>query len=281
MRPRWLAPAVDAARAAVGAVVRRPLPGHATAAERETRGDAQTERARAVDALMRDYVERNPADAFAGRSYPFDRLRFVRSVAWLDRLGLHGQSVLELGASALSSHVLRALYPAATFTTCTADLRGALPHADGAFDVVLAMEVIEHVADVEYMHATVLSGVQNALAETARVLRVGGSLLLTTPNAASLLVIERVLRGEAPWFYPWHFREFTAHELAILVEESGLHVRQLEAEFVWSEPGPAWLVELLRAHGLPADGRGDDLFMWAEKRPERATPRGKLDLPLP
>lgn len=59
-----------------------------------------------------------------------------------------------------------------------ADVQGtveALPFRDGAFDVVIATELIEHVRYPATM-----------LREVHRVLRAGGELLLSTPNAASL-----------------------------------------------------------------------------------------------
>ncbi len=48
----------------------------------------------------------------------------------------------------------------------------ALPWANGSFEVVLCLEAIEHVGDVGAV-----------LAEAARVLRPGGTLVLTCPNA--------------------------------------------------------------------------------------------------
>ncbi len=55
------------------------------------------------------------------------------------------------------------------------DLRGRLPYADASFDVVLCVEVIEHVSD----H-------QAALGELARIVKPGGVLVLTTPNVMRL-----------------------------------------------------------------------------------------------
>lgn len=52
---------------------------------------------------------------------------------------------------------------------------GALPYRDESFDVVISTEVIEHVSAPEPW-----------LRELLRVLRCGGSLVLTTPNYASL-----------------------------------------------------------------------------------------------
>lgn len=56
-----------------------------------------------------------------------------------------------------------------------ADMEATLPFEDGAFDVALCVEGIEHVMD---RHRT--------LAELRRVLKRGGRLLLTTPNLLSM-----------------------------------------------------------------------------------------------
>lgn len=64
-----------------------------------------------------------------------------------------------------------AAYPGAAAGYRVADA-ARLPWENGAFDVVLCLEAIEHVADVGA-----------ALAQAARVLRPGGTLVLTCPNA--------------------------------------------------------------------------------------------------
>ena len=51
---------------------------------------------------------------------------------------------------------------------------GSLPVADGAADVVIMSELIEHLVDPD-----------GAVAEARRILRPGGSLLLSTPNLAA------------------------------------------------------------------------------------------------
>lgn len=61
------------------------------------------------------------------------------------------------------------------------DASGSLPYADARFDLVVSMDVIEHVPDpIPWLR------------EATRVLKRGGSLLLTTPNYASrsLRIIE-------------------------------------------------------------------------------------------
>ncbi|KQX70041.1 hypothetical protein ASD06_00810 [Angustibacter sp. Root456] len=79
----------------------------------------------------------------------------------------------------------------------------ALPVADAAVDVVLSLQVIEHIWSPDQL-----------LAETVRVLRPGGLLALTTPNRETFS--PGLARGEPPT-NPFHVREYDAEELGALV----------------------------------------------------------------
>jgi SAM-dependent methyltransferase len=66
-------------------------------------------------------------------------------------------------------------------------LPGPLPFRDGAFDVVVTLETIEHVLDPDAL-----------LAEAHRLLAPGGTLILSTPRLDSFLVIGSLLLGVQP-----------------------------------------------------------------------------------
>jgi SAM-dependent methyltransferase len=78
----------------------------------------------------------------------------------------------------------------------------ALPFRDGAFDVVLSLQTVEHLWNQEKL-----------VAECARVLRPGGRLVLTTPNRLTF-----------PPGNPFHTRELTASELTELVATAPLKI---------------------------------------------------------
>ena len=93
-----------------------------------------------------------------------------------------------------------------------------LPFANGAFDAVSAFDVIEHLPR-DFTPAM--------LTEARRVLRPGGWLLLTTPNARSLR--NRVL---GPHLDPKPYFEFSADELATAVRQGGFEIVRVEGCYI-------------------------------------------------
>jgi SAM-dependent methyltransferase len=146
-----------------------------------------------------------------------------------------------------------------------------LPFRDAAFDVVFAGELIEH-----------LSEPRQALAEFARVLKPGGTLILTTPNRRRLA--NRVDRSDRP-YSPDHLSELSYDEVVALFQETGFKVvhrsgLHLELLLNWLSPLPKldrlqrawnrpWAVPLMRpllAAGALAPRYCLDMIFVAKKR---------------
>lgn len=106
----------------------------------------------------------------------------------------------------------RALAPELDLRLVDGEGRWGLP--DASFDVVWAGEVIEHVADTA-----------GWLSELRRVLRSGGSLLLSTPTHERLTLLGLALskRSFAAHFDPRgeHLRYYTRGTLSRLIEDFG------------------------------------------------------------
>ena len=117
-----------------------------------------------------------------------------------------------------------------------------IPLADGAGDLVICTEVLEHVPDPGAF-----------LAELVRVARPGGRLLLTVPDARS----ERLVAATAPPQYfeePNHIRTFSADAFRNLVETAGLVVEN--QRFVGCFESIYWPLAWLTCEpdsGLPLD----------------------------
>jgi len=90
-----------------------------------------------------------------------------------------------------------------------------LPYADCSFDTVFALDVFEHILDLE-----------TVLAQLNRVLKKQGNLLIATSELTRLKTILIALTALDAYFYPAgpHVRHFTRHNLKDLLARKGFEV---------------------------------------------------------
>jgi SAM-dependent methyltransferase len=110
----------------------------------------------------------------------------------------------------------KAIHGSKLANTTVIDPNLPLPFAEGTFDIVVSMDVIEHVPEPAPW-----------LAEATRVLRPGGVLFLTTPNYASLSLklleataLEAVARFQGFSRKNLHPSKMTPEKIASLLEQS-------------------------------------------------------------
>jgi len=115
------------------------------------------------------------------------------------------------------------------------------PYAEASFDIVLFCEIVEHLLS------------EPRIAEMRRVLRPGGYLLVTTPNATRLGNLVRLARGLNIYagYSPHgphgrHNREYTLAELVGLLERHELRVTRTLVRNVYPHPLRSRLVQSLR-----------------------------------
>jgi SAM-dependent methyltransferase len=118
----------------------------------------------------------------------------------------------------------RAEHPGVEFRRADAQ---ALPFEDGAFDLVVSFETIEHVPDA-----------RRTLAEFRRVLADEGMLVISTPNKHKYLVENE-----------FHTREYTREEFAALLEAVFPSVQLLLQH--------NWLASMVGDESLAAEDSGD------------------------
>lgn len=113
----------------------------------------------------------------------------------IDLLMSNARSFTAVDKIASAVENLRGKYPAAKFLSMNIPPLSGL--ADNAYDLVVSFQVIEHIeSDALFLQ------------EIHRVLRPGGTALVTTPNRRQSLTRN-----------PWHVREYLPHELKQLADQ--------------------------------------------------------------
>jgi len=190
-----------------------------------------------------------------------ERLEYLQAIGWGHSLGIDPDPVA----------VARGVAAGRRISTGSAE---AIPMDDRSADLVLLHHVIEHLADIG-----------PALAESARVLRRGGHVVITTPNPDAL--------GRVRWGQHWrgyeaprHLRLYTLAALHHVLSGAGLDVRIARTSaravpFMDKEAATAsgarlpwawarwWLDDraILATHArlLRGENLGEELFVVAQK----------------
>jgi hypothetical protein len=142
----------------------------------------------------------------------------------------------------------------------------AIPLPDASVDLVLCLGVLERLTDP--MHI---------LSEINRILKMGGMLLLSTPNLASWKAAISVLTGCSPLSHgkfskaqqpgSMHIREWTPNEIEILFKAAGLDP-MLTTQNVYHTATPETIRGILQAAGSSNRYSGDTIFAIGTKSGE-------------
>lgn len=150
---------------------------------------------------------------------------------------------------------------------CNIDLfdveRDRFPYASGYFDTVLCCELLEHL-ERDPMHM---------MSEIHRVLKLGGTLVLTTPSAVSLRAIAAAALGYHPNLFSKyvmptltpetrHAREYAPRELIWLFRDSGFTLRSIETGPYGDPQGfRKWASRIVKLGGPLTKLRADCVYL--------------------
>jgi SAM-dependent methyltransferase len=120
----------------------------------------------------------------------------------------------------VATDILRYQDPPEGVSQVLADLNDPLPFPDRSFDLIVAVEVVEH-----------LENIRAVCREFQRLLVPGGHVLLTTPNNESLRAIASLFfRGHFVAFtassYPAHITALVMTDLHRALSEAGLRIER-------------------------------------------------------
>lgn len=198
-------------------------------------------------------------------------LRFELSLEWVRPLVTRGNKVLALGGNGTLEKKIFALtglldiHPWDLRLPFDRQLRAA------SYDLVTCTEVLEHIHDQEDHKPTEwrATGTKNLLAESFRMLKPGGRLFLTTPNACSFHVLDKILTMQAPMMFRPHVREYAPSEIVAMIQEAGFALERFETLDPWGggcEPHRRRALEqFVKNTACESPHRGEDIFLIAKK----------------
>jgi len=177
--------------------------------------------------------------------YEIHKKRYDTTLDIIDKYNLlkNGDNVLSLGScEKFKEFILTKFKVNIDETKC--DLRYEIKKQE-RYNLVLCLEVIEHIKDQESNDINCLStftgsGIKSLISESYRLLKDGGHLLLSTPNIHCYKVLYNWIYREEIFTYPPHPRELSEKYLKLELEKYYQDIKIIYKN--------SW-----NCHGLPKD----------------------------
>jgi len=191
--------------------------------------------------------------------------------------------ILELGwRTIFTDAIIEAL--GVTVENTTFDLRTASGWAsvpDNSLDLIICMEVIEHMPDpvtdpAEFLPTTEFfyRGSKECLRQCHAKLKPGGRIFITTPNLNSTVSLGRWINYNTTYSWEPHPREMGFRTACQLTKDAGLHIELATTRdpyLYFKTEGERQLIRFLNdsVHHIGADraNRGEVTFIMARKNP--------------
>jgi 2-polyprenyl-3-methyl-5-hydroxy-6-metoxy-1,4-benzoquinol methylase len=115
------------------------------------------------------------------------------------------------------------------------DLNDAVPRPDGSYDLIVAVEIIEHLENPRFV-----------VREWTRLLRPGGVIVMSTPNNESIRsLVSLLVRGHFCAFtdtsYPAHITALLKKDLIRIFSENGLIIKSISYTRSGGIPGMPYI----------------------------------------
>jgi len=201
-------------------------------------------------------------------------LRYAKSIDYILRYCHDCKTAVEIGYPTTFTKVLKQYMPHVEVFHIKGDVRKPLQtvpeNLKGNVDLIIFMEVMEHLADldsndIEIVSTYTGSGIKGFFDNARTLLKRTGKVFLTTPNVISYKNIFNLMYGAHPYFYALHTRELSPVNVKNYIENNGFEITVLATETVWNNHGlPHHIIEsiqkCMQENKCSTKDRGDDIF---------------------
>lgn len=205
------------------------------------------------------------------KSYLNHIYRLYFSIKEIEKISTKVRYGLEMGGKSPFSEILINHFPKIKWSTTEGDLRKKWGEADESFDLIISMEVIEHITDINnegIQDSFTKDGLYYLLSESRRVLKNNGFLFITTPNASSVLHLANVSYYSPLFFYEPHVHEYSPLEIKNILNKSkfkNINIKAIHCLTYNNNIDCSKYFKMLLVGGFSTENRGDDLFIIAQK----------------
>ena len=181
-----------------------------------------------------------------------------------------GCIVVEAGGETVVTHLFKEYFPQVKWLLTQGDLRYDWGLVEHTADIILATEVIEHLADPPqgFQESFEMLGLKNFLKLSHQILKPNGMLFMTTPNSSSIVILKSILNGFAPRFFVRHVYEYCLPELIPLLQNHGFSIvkaKTIHCLTAHYREDYTPVYNMLLQHQYETRDRGDDIFIVAQK----------------
>lgn len=160
-----------------------------------------------------------------------------------------------------------------SLSSANGDFRYEVLFPTDSVDILLSLEVAEHIKDQDPKNFDDIvlfnySGIRKYATECFRVLKSGGRLVLTTPNACSLASILNALEFKCPSIYAPHVKEYAPVEIISIFEDAGFNLLKYDTFFSYFhlDDNVAVINSIFDKLSFSTENRGDTAYFVFNKR---------------
>jgi predicted SAM-dependent methyltransferase len=203
--------------------------------------------------------------------------RFKKTIEYLKPYVKNNMNILNIGGEGnLISELLNSTYENIYVENTECDIRYKLVTNKEKYDLIISLEVIEHLKDRDSSHIPALatqtnSGIWNFFVNCNRLLNEKGLLFVTTPNMNSYCNLYNLINYDNPNFFKPHPKELSKNEIMHFNSTCNFKIIKYDTFNVWGRKAEEQKIikEIIKifksSNNNLINDRNEDIFCISEK----------------